>query len=86
MQINNRQFQAVKWSHDVLDACIEQRKSGQFDRFIVKNTLGERLSVGGLWGYEPAPSSRTDEYVKSHTFASFDGAVKAINTMILQLN
>lgn len=35
------------------------------------------LSKSGAWDYEPQPSSRTAEYLKTHRFATLDEAVAA---------
>jgi hypothetical protein len=39
---------------------------------------GERLSLSGSFGWPPQPSSRSDEWISEHTFASLEAAEAAL--------
>ena len=35
------------------------------------------MNKGGMWEYEPQPSSRTDKWFRNHRWTSLDAAIKS---------
>lgn len=60
-------------AHD--DARIEATYQRDGSRLWVGRRMGWRLSTRGKWDHEPLPSSRTDAWIRRHTFQTPQAAL-----------